>query len=110
MWDETAEENGVLVLVAFKRLFYTKFAGLASSVTQMVEVGVKKIGHYTTTGRLGEMRSCYYGIAANSYEHITSSGQEVVDSERKTIRANRSCVQPLQISHQAKKMVEKSTR
>jgi hypothetical protein len=86
--------------VAFKRLFYTKFAGIAS-VTQMVEGGVKKIGHYTTTGRLGEMGSCY-GIAANSYEHITSSGQEEVDSERKRIRAKRGCVQPLQISHQAK--------
>ncbi|KAI2511540.1 hypothetical protein MHU86_2794 [Fragilaria crotonensis] len=82
MWDaEFAENNGVLV--AFQKLFFAKFAGLAS-VTQMVEGGVKKIGHYTTTGRLGELGSCY-GIAANAYEHITSSSQEEVDGERRRV-------------------------
>ena len=40
MWDETGEENGALV--AFKRLFYTKFAGLAS-VNQMLTVGSRKL-------------------------------------------------------------------
>lgn len=98
MWDaDVAENNGVLV--AFQKLFFAKFAGLAS-VTQMVEGGVKKIGHYTTTGRLGELGSCY-GIAANSYEHITSSSQEEVDGERRRVRATRGCVQAIQIAHQA---------
>jgi hypothetical protein len=99
MWDETAEENGVLA--AFKRLFYTSFAGLAS-VTQMVEGGVKKIGHYTTTGRQVELGSCY-GIAANSYEHITSSWQEEVDGEKRRVRSSRGCVRPTLIVNQAKK-------
>ena len=96
MWDEVAEID---VLVAFQKLFFVKFARLAS-VTQMVEGGVKKIGHYTTTGRLGKLGSCY-GIAANSYEHITSSSQEEVDGKRRRVHAKRGCIQPIQIAHQA---------
>ena len=98
MWnDEQVAENGVLA--AFQKLFFTKFSGLAS-VTQMVEGGVKKIGHYTTTGRLGELGSCY-GIAANLYEHITRSSQEVVDGEKRRLLSARGCIQPITIAHQA---------
>ena len=95
MWDdEQVAENGVLV--AFQNLFFAKFAGLAS-VTQMVEGRVKKIGHYTTTGRIGELGSCY-GIVASLYEHITSSSQEEVDGEKRRLCAARGCIQPIKIA------------